>query len=202
MKTNQIQSRALSTEKISIRAADDGKQYIEGYAIVFNQRSKLIHEWGEKFYEIISPLAVDKVLATGSKLNTIATIDHDRHRMLGRVKSGTLQLQKDERGLKYIIEVPDTTLGRDTAAMVARGDYFESSFIFTTENYTDQKEGNTIIRTINEIRDLFDISIVIDGAYANTAIKLRAAEWTLPAEESGKNQTDILKKKIEIHKLS
>lgn len=207
---NKLISRNLATEQIHLRAeGEDGAQYIEGYAIIFNQRSKLIREWGEEFTEIIAPEAVDKVLQN-PELNVIATVDHWRDKMLGRTKSGTLELIKDERGLKYRIKVPDTQLGRDMAELISRGDYFESSFIFTMADFREEKNGTEVTRTVLEIENLFDVSVVIDGAYANTAVTMRSKEWELQAEPETKevnssqlaaNEHDILNKELEILKL-
>lgn len=196
-------ARAIDTEQINIRATDEGTKYIEGYAIIFNQRSKLIREWGETFYEVIESGAVDNVLKdTG--LNVIATVDHDRAKMLGRTKSGTLELTKDERGLKYSIQIPNTTLGNDTAAMIARGDYYESSFIFSIaeKGYRYDRAEDIPVRYISDFSRLIDISVVIDGAYANTAVKLRAQELENEQQPASGSNFDILQKEIEILKLA
>jgi len=208
MEKNKTISRSLTDEKISIRSDEEtGKRFIEGYAIVFNQQSKLIREWGETFYEVIEPSAPDNVLKD-SGLNVIATIDHDRSKMLGRTKSGTLTLTKDARGLKYEIELPNTTLGNDIAEQVARGDYFESSFIFSVApNGLRYDSGSDIpTRYISDFSMIRDVSIVIDGAYANTAVKLRALEFDEDPEPVTSNQQpvtsyDILQKQIDILKL-
>lgn len=199
MKKNKIINRLLTTEQISIRSTDKGKRFIEGYAIVFNQKSKLIREWGEVFYEVIEPEAVDAVLAD-SGLNCIATVDHSRAKMLARTVSGTLVLTKDQRGLKYSIEVPNTTLGNDIAEMISRGDYYESSFIFTIadKGYRYDRGEEIPVRYISNFDSLRDVSIVIDGAYANTAVKLRAQEYeeTAAPEQSASN--DILHKEMQL----
>lgn len=209
--TNRTVARAIDTEQIQIRANDEGKRFIEGYAIVFNQKSKLIREWGEVFYEVIEPGAADNVLQDAG-LNVLGTVDHDRAKMLGRTKSGTLVLTKDTHGLKYSIEVPNTTLGNDTAEMIARGDYFESSFIFSIaeKGYRYDRSEDIPVRYISDFSRLLDISVVIDGAYANTAVKLRALEdetnneqpVTSNEQRATGNQHDILRKEIEILKLS
>lgn len=212
MKTNNIHSRSTATEKIIIRSEEaEGKRFIEGYAIIFNQRSKLIREWGETFFEVIEPTAADEVLKNDN-LNVIATVDHDRQKMLGRTKSGTLELIKDERGLKYRIQVPNTTLGNDMAELIERGDYFESSFVFTMpeDGYRTDRSEETPVRYISRFANMYDVAVVIDGAYANTAVALRSNEWqsepeavTLSEVEGQKPVTnyDILQKQIEILKL-
>lgn len=211
MKKNKTITRSLSAEKLNVRADEEsGKRYLEGYAIVFNQRSKLIREWGETFFEVIEPTAPDNVLADEG-LNVIATVDHSRAKMLGRNISGTLELVKDDHGLKYIIEVPDTTLGNDTYQMVKRGDYFESSFIFTIAEKgvrTDTAE-DIPVRYISDFENIYDVSIVIDGAYANTIAAARAQEYdkqntptpdpAIATEQA--RQLDILSKELIIETL-
>lgn len=207
----KIISRNISGEEIHLRSSDDGKiRYIEGYAIIWNQRSKLIREWGEVFYEVIESGAADAVLAdTG--LNVIATVDHDRRRMLGRTKSGTLKLVKDTKGLMYRITVPDTTLGNDMAEMISRGDYFESSFIFTIADkgvrYDNSEE--IPVRYVSNLSSIRDVCPVIDGAYANTAVKTRSLEFEndddqpeeTPLQNCGRS-LDILQKQIDIHNFN
>jgi HK97 family phage prohead protease len=211
METNKIISRNIASEKMSIRNdTDTGKRYLEGYAIVFNQRSKLIREWGETFFEVIEPGAADNVLKdTG--LNVVATIDHDRAKMIGRTKSGTLELVKDAKGLRYIVELPKTTIGTDIAEQVQRGDYFESSFIFSiAEKGVRYDTGEEIpVRYVSDIETLYDVSVVVDGAYANTAVALRAQEWELnhptPTNPTPTNEQpetlDILQKELIIETL-
>lgn len=209
MKTNKPISRTIPIENMSVRADEEtGKRYLEGYAIIFNQRSKLIREWGEEFFEVIEPGAPDNVLAdTG--LNVIATVDHNRAKMLGRTKSGTLQLVKDERGLKYIIDLPNTTLGNDISEQVERGDYYESSFIFTVadKGVRYDRSEKTAVRYVSDFGSIHDVAVVVDGAYANTAVKLRAQEWETtqtPPDNSADEAAralDILEKELIIETL-
>ncbi len=209
MKHKEI-NRTLNTDKPQIRAEGEGdkkKNYIEGYAILFNQRSKLIREWGEVFYEIIEPGAPDNILRDKG-LNVIATIDHDPSRMLGRTKSGTLSLKKDTKGVRYKIEIPETQLGRDIAALIERGDYYESSFIFTIaeKGLRYDRSEDIPVRYVSDFEDIRDVSIVIDAAYANTAVQLRSNLFNVneepekPKSESGQNP-DILEKELQILNL-
>lgn len=207
-KTNQ-QHRCIDGQA-AIKRSDDGKTFIEWYPSVFNQRSKLIREYGETFYEIIAPGAFARALSD-PKLNCLATVDHAREKMIGRNKSGTLQLSVDDIGLKATVEVPETTLGRDMVVMIERGDYFEGSFIYTIadKGVTYDRSQKIAVRTVTEAADLYDVSIVIDGAFANTAIKLRSSEL-IPEDstiektaaereaEARANELDILEKELEI----
>lgn len=194
-----------------VREETDGKIFIDFYPAVFNQRSKLIREWGESFFEIIDAAAFDNVLKDPG-LNTIHTVDHLRVKMLGRVVSGTLKLTTDTKGLKATIEMPNTTLGRDMVEMIKRGDYYECSFIYTiAENGVKYDRSEEIpVRTVTNVADLIDTSFVIDGAFANTQIKTRALNegWETPdpdeqnptrhTGQNSENTNDILRKRTEL----
>lgn len=168
----------MMDNKISIRSEQNEGGFddiwIEGYAAVFNQRSKLILENNKLFYEVIKPEAFDDVLRS-ENLNVKAVIDHDNSKMLARTKSGTLELFVDEYGLKYRILLPETNLGRDIKNMVERGDIYESSFKYSTRKGDDvfgRDENGDLIHTVNKIRGLYDVSLVVDGAFANTNLEI------------------------------
>lgn len=195
-------------KKIQVRSVEgeNGERYIEGYAALFNHRSKLLREWGDVFYEEIAPGAFDNVL-NDAGLNCLGTVDHCRSKMLARTKSGTLALSTDEKGLKYSILVPNTTLGNDIYEMVSRGDYYESSFIFSiAEKGVSVDHSEEIeVRTVTDILKLWDISIVIDGAYAETQVSARSKEFQLDELEGELKRRSILRKQrkreVELFKL-
>lgn len=166
---NKIKIRSITNE------AGVDESYIEFYAAVFNQRSKLLFENGRYFYEIIERGAFDELLAKDN-LNVKAVVNHDDNKLLGRTKSGTLQLEVDDYGLKAIVKVGKTTLWNDTLEQIERGDLFESSFKFKN-NKSDESirrdENGDLVKTIRKISDLYDVSIVNDAAYSNTNINAR-----------------------------
>ena len=166
---NKIKIRSITNE------AGVDESYIEFYAAVFNQRSKLLFENGRYFYEIIERGAFDELLAKDN-LNVKAVVNHDDNKLLGRTKSGTLQLEVDDFGLKAIVKVGKTTLWNDTLEQIERGDLFESSFKFKN-NKSDESirrdENGDLVKTIRKISSLYDVSIVDDAAYSNTIINAR-----------------------------
>lgn len=166
--------------------SDDGR-FVEGYGSVFNSRS---HDLGG-FHEIISPGAFDGVI---EKSNVKCYLDHDSSRgILARCKNGqgSLNLEIDERGLKYSFEAPHTVLGDEVVEGLKRGDYDESSFAFTveSESWTKEEDG-TYLRTINKIKRLYDVSIVADGAYGDTTVALRSLD---EFKEKEKQETEEIK---------
>jgi len=173
---NQIETRNCKDE---IRALEkDGEKYIEGYALLYNQRSKLMFGWGDPFYETIESNALDEVLSN-TELDIIHTPNHNYDLVVARTKSGTLQLVNDERGLKYIAKLSNTTYSNDLYESVKRGDLYESSFTFLIaengESWSITDEGIDL-RTVKKIGLLKETSTVTWGAYANTDVAARSLE--------------------------
>ena len=203
MENNEIEKRCIGSECRALEK--EGKRYIDGYAIVYEQKSKLINEWGFSFYETIKRGAADKLLQD-PKLDVIATPNHNYEQVIGRTLSGTLQLINDEKGLRYIIEVPNTSAGNDIYESVKRGDTYESSFTFrvkeTGQSWSTDASG-VDNREIIEFDKLIEVAPVTWGAYANTAVNARGYKEfnetkTKPVKESNINS---FKRKLTLIRL-
>jgi HK97 family phage prohead protease len=156
------------TEKLVIRQRDDGTE-VQFYASIFNQKSNPIFEGGKRFLEVINPNAFDNA----DMSNVIATLFHDPNKILGRVKADTLKLTTDDYGLLATVQMGNTTLHKDTLEQIERGDLFESSFIAVVSDYKDTREDGLLVRYINKVDKVKDVSIVGDGAYSDTNIIIR-----------------------------
>ena len=146
---------------------------VEGYASVFNSRSKDLGG----FTEIIDPAAFEGVI---KKSDVLALLNHDKDRgVLARSRKGvgSLKLSVDERGLLYSFEAPNTALGDELVEGLKRGDITTSSFAFTVsgEKWTKEEDGS-YLRTITQIDKLFDVSPVYNEAYEDTTVALRSLE--------------------------
>lgn len=148
---------------------------ISGYAAVFNSES---NDLG--FYETIAPGAITE--DTIIRSDVVATLNHDPEKVLARSKygKGTLQLNVDERGLKYEYEAPNTTLGNDLREMLKRGDIDAASFAFTVSQEEGaqkwEKRDGKYYRTIYKIDELFDVAAVYHPAYSAASTELRAQQ--------------------------
>src|SRR5690554_5149071 len=151
--------------KIIIREAGE-QAYLSFYAIVFDQLSRDLWEDGAMFRERILTGALE-----GADLsNVVATLFHDKTKILGRTKAGTLTLKVDDYGLLATITLGNTQLHRDVIELVKRGDLFECSFIGLVTDWSDANEDGVMVRTIKKISLLRDVSIVDNAAYPNTNI--------------------------------
>ena len=146
----------------------DGKRQLHGYASVFNSPSEDLGG----FRETVMPGAFTRTLKSNPDIKL--TSEHNaKGGILGRTKSGTLQLEQDSRGLAFRCDLPNTQLGNDTAESVGRGDLDGASFAFVAK---DSKWANTsagVMRSLHDV-DLKDVTITSDPAYTGTSVQLRS----------------------------
>ena len=166
---NTRQTRSLNAElKIREVVSNNDEMCIEGYFIVFGQQTEL---WAGA-YEEIAPNALDKTLNNDIR----ALINHDTRLVLGRNKSGTLELRVDGRGLFGKIKINSN----DTEAVnlyerVKRGDVSQCSFGFNIiSEETEWRDDGTVKWTITEV-DLHEVSVVTFPAYEETGVQARQA---------------------------
>jgi|SRR6056300_57968 HK97 family phage prohead protease len=159
-----------SVELRAYMSEDEDKMLLEGYAIVFNSESRDLGG----FTEVVKENALDNALNRNS--DVLALYGHDYANVLGRQSAGTLKLDKDEKGIKFMLDLPNTQLGRDVYTLVERGDLRGNSFGFTVEKDSWDKVGDKVIRTIEQVKDLFEISIVSLPAYEATELVKRSYE--------------------------
>ena len=160
------EKRAINFEQGEVRFKDDDKRTLEGYASIFNTPADL-----GSFSEVIVSGAFTRALNEGQDVR--ALVEHDPARIIGRTKNNTLELREDEKGLFTRIELPDTSVGRDLAALVERGDIDAMSFGFTVRSDRWERSEGKNVRYIEDV-DLFDISAVSFPAYPDTSIALRS----------------------------
>ena len=175
----------IEVRNFNIELREEGEsRFVEGYASVFNSRSRDLGG----FQEIILPGAFDGLI---EKSDVRCLLDHNPQRgILARSKNGqgSLHLSIDERGLKYEFDAPHTALGDEVVEGLKRGDYSESSFAFRVqdEQWTKEEDG-TYLRTISKISGLYDVSIVQQAAYGDTSVALRSLDefkaQEVPVEE-------------------
>lgn len=140
---------------------------VEGYAATFEP-----YDMG-MFVEVVSRDAFGDV----SQYDVRALFNHDPDKVFARSNrgNGTLQLEVDDKGLKYRFELPNTTLGNDVHEMLKRGDISQSSWAFRIESDT-WEHGEKEVRTINKVSDISDVSLVTYPANPDTSVALRSLQ--------------------------
>jgi len=185
MKKKEI--RTFDITNLSTRDdTENNSRIVTGYAAVFNSRTLL---W-EGLEEVISPGAFSRALSSS---DVRCLFDHDWSKVLGRTKSGTLRLEEDDRGLKFEVELPNTTVANDLIESMNRGDINQCSFGFIPTEETWDYNTDPVLRTVNEV-DLFEVSIVSLPAYQDTEAALARSKQEV--------QQDIATRKKMIQKIN
>lgn len=201
---NNKEIRAMET----IKAVDDEKMIVEGYALRFNTLS---NDLGG-FVETISPEALKEADLSDVR----CLIDHDSSKVLGRTTSETLELKVDDEGLYFRTQLPNTTYAKDLYENIRLGNINQCSFGFILDEDGDEfekrEEDGLFKRTLRKIKSLFDVSIVTYPAYNDTQVApaLRSIEQIKEQEladikakqqEEVRKQTELLKMQLDLLKL-
>ena len=173
--TRQMRSIA---SKFETRESEEGL-FIEGYFSVFNSTYEL---W---------PGATESV-APGAFANTLggdirALIDHETRLVLGRNKSGTLELREDSHGLWGRVKInPNDQDAVNLYERVKRGDVDQCSFGFDiVKEDTEVRDDGSVHWTIREV-ELYEVSVVTFPAYTETSVSARKRDF----EEIQKRETE------------
>ena len=180
---------------IEMRAVDneEGKMIIEGYAITYDQPAT--HEYGSrKFTEIIKRGALDYTDMSDVPLR----YNHnDTWCIMARTRNNSLQLIKDERGLKIVAELIDTQSNRDIYKSIQEGLIDKMSFAFTVSDRGDNWTygDDETLREVTAIKKLYDVSVVDTPFYDTTSVFARSFEL-LENNLKQLDSLDLRKKKL------
>jgi len=182
------QTRSFRTD-LNTRSEQE-EMTIEGYFAVFNTETEL---WPGA-YEEVSPEAFDRTLSNDIR----ALVNHDTMFVLGRNKSGTLELEVDSRGLWGRVKInPNDTDAVNLYERVKRGDIDQCSFGFhILSEDADFRDDGTVKWTIREV-DLHEVSVVAFPAYDDTGIQARKKEVANHNERQLQQRKHKLKERLQ-----
>ena len=161
-----MEKRIKEVRLTEVRALEDEKMIVEGYAVVFDSVTDLGY-----FKEVI-----DRNALNGCDMSDVCMkYNHsDELLIMARTRNNSLQLFVDERGLKVRAELIDTTQNRDLYKMIQAQLLTKMSFAFTVAEEDWDYETDT--RRILRIDKLYDVSVVDVPAYEATEIYARSKE--------------------------
>ena len=183
-----LEIRVASNEVVA-----DESRNVEGYAIVFDSPSD-----GLDWSEVIHRGAVSEETILNS--DVFAKLNHDDNKVLARSKygKGSLVLEVDDKGLRYLFESPKTALGDELLEYLKRGDITASSFAFTIDKSDPEaerwhRENGVLYRDIYKINRLYDVSPVFQPAFSQTSVSARGQQMKKTADELEARYNLILK---------
>lgn len=195
--------RALDT------SAGTDEMILEGYATTFDQEYELYSydDWNGyrvTVYEKVARNAFDKT----DMSDVIFLFDH-RGRVMARTRNKTLIVKPDDFGLLSRANVSGSDLGPGLYKDVKGGYVDRMSMQFTVKKSSlaqvqdDQEKTLKVVRTIEEIGKLYDVSAVGIPANDGTDISARSAADGVIAElEAERLKAQIRAKEIAALKLS
>lgn len=158
--------RRTANEGVELREEGDTLTAV-GYAATFDRFSQNLGGFVEQ-------IRSNAFVSTLKQADVRALFNHEPDHLLGRSTTGTLRLSEDDHGLHYEVDLPNTTLGRDVAELLRRGDISGSSFGFRTisDEWGETDDGYPL-RTLTEVA-LRDVGPVTFPAYTSTEASLRS----------------------------
>jgi HK97 family phage prohead protease len=113
-------------------------------------------------------------------------------KLLGTTDAGTMRLRNDDVELRYEIDLPDTTAGRDAAVLLERGDLRGASYGFLskpgTDRWTRGKDG-LALRSVHEMSVFDHIVLTCNPAYPSSTAELALRSL---ADASGLEMASLL----------
>jgi HK97 family phage prohead protease len=172
-----IERRFLTSGGVRVtqpaRRAGDSIATVEGMAVVWDALSHDLGGWREK----IATGAFTDVLRSAA-MPILGLYDHEVGGLLASTAVGTMRLAEDGTGLRFALDLPNTTLGRDVLALVERGDLAGASIGFRPDSkamaWSKGSSGGPIC-TIRRVAALREVSLVALPAYPQTTAEVTAA---------------------------
>lgn len=166
-----VEKRNLTTNSVEIREDENGMKTLAGYAVKWEMKSVTMG-W-RRFKEQFKRGAFTESLTNDDQL---ALWSHDTSKVLGRTKNGTLRLFEDEIGLRFELDLLDTTLGEDAYKTIKRGDVDGVSFGFQMlKQEWDEADPDNVVRSILTAK-LVEISPVAFPAYPDSQVSARFSD--------------------------
>ncbi len=192
MMMDKTETRELLTNKIEIREDDDGNRTISGYAVKWEMKSHVLGYF-MKFREQFKKGAFADSLKNGDQRFLWS---HDTSQVLGRIKNDTLRLEEDDVGLRFELDLPNTTLGNDTYESIKRGDVDGVSFGFNNpDDHVEEFDDDIPLRTIRQA-NLIEVSAVAFPAYPDSEVSARGYDRMKEYDDELKEYREEQKAKI------
>lgn len=196
METKEIRSFDFD---INATESEEKGKYIEGRAIVYNQRANL--GW---YDEIIAPDALKDTDLRDVRL----LVNHNTDMIpLARSRNNnansTMQLTVDENGMgiRANLDVENNADAKALYSAIERSDISSMSFMFVVDKDSwDDIDSDHPTRTITGIKRVLEVSAVIFPAYTQTSLEARGLADALDSAKASLESAKAEKRAIERQK--
>lgn len=196
METKEIRSFDFD---INATESEERGKYIEGRAIVYNQRANL--GW---YDEIIASDALKDTDLRDVRL----LVNHNTNMIpLARSRNNnansTMQLTVDENGMgiRANLDVENNADAKALYSAIDRGDISQMSFMFVVDKDSwDDIDSDHPTRTITGIKRVLEVSAVIFPAYSQTSLQARGLAGALESAKASLESAKAEAREIERRK--
>lgn len=177
MKSKDPELRRSPSRKVEVRKNADGTRTASGYFATFGTRSKPMG-----FTEVIAPGAFNESLRNNE---CRALVNHNPDALLGIQRTdgtGNLKVAEDKTGLRFSVDLPDTSYARDLSALMDDGIVDQCSFAFSVPDGGDRWDevDGELVRTLTNVT-LYEGSILMsEAAYPGTSADIRSCTDSCP----------------------
>lgn len=174
----EIERRFRPIQEMRLQRSEDGKMFIEGHPIVFDQYAEI---W-PGFLEIIRAGSAAPALEAR---NTLVLWQHLPENPMAGFKNGTLEASEDKTGVFMRADVSGTVWGRDGYEAIESKLVDQMSFAFRVDPLGESWHKEEIDGKIYDVREITlfsalpDFSPVSYPAYEGTDVQARAMELAL-----------------------
>ena len=170
MKNNEKELRFFDIQEM--RAIDETNRTVSGYAAIFDSEIEINSIFGT-FREKISRGAFDESIKEG---RVLAVWNHNTDLVLGSQRNNSLSLLEDDKGLRFDLNIANTTYGRDAFENIRNGNVSGMSFGFTVKKQSWVEEKNKDpLRNIEKV-NLYEVSPTGFPAYPATSVSARSSD--------------------------
>lgn len=188
---DKIQSRTLGITADEVQEKRfDTDYYIEGYATTF-EPYVLYYDGDTPIYERVMPNA----FANADMSDIILRFDHEG-RVFARQTNGTLGVEVDSKGFFFYADLSKTELSRQIYEEVKSGMITKMSWAFSFPENKRVYDSSTRTIMIEEVRKVFDVSLVGIPASSNTSVSARSLEECSEAKKFVQSETQRLNDEI------
>lgn len=180
------------TSNLSLTVTEDeGVTTLGGYAILWGQPSRPIIEKGVTFIERIQRGACRDSIKAG----IACLVEHRPELILGKTPL-TLQVEEDEIGLRFQVNLPDTQAGRDVLTSIKRGDIGGCSFNMRMAKSNWARDVDGLQREVTYF-ELNEITLTAFPSYPQSMVEI-----VKQYDGYKENQMAIAKVNAEIKKMA
>ena len=165
-------SRILQLEtqgEITAAESEAGERTLSGKAAVYGIARDDFKKWG---LDLIMMQGCFSASLSAPEIRCL--YQHDRSKVLGSIRGGTLELSDRPDGLFFTVKLPSTVTADEAYSLVERGDVYGCSFgAEVEESESEGTRGEQMTERVTKAK-LNEVSIVTYPAYAGTHVRIAA----------------------------